>query len=207
MPSFETILLVTVAGLALSASPGPSMLYILSRSVGQSRSAGLVSAAGLATGGFVHVLLAAFGLAALFAYSPALYSTVKLLGAAYLIYLGIDTLRSSEPEPEGLQAVNMDALSRIYWQGVLVEVLNPKTMLFFVAFLPQFVDAATGSVTGQMFILGLLVPLTAMPSDLIVAFGGGTVAAKLSSNRSMSTALKWASALILIGLGLNILWS
>ena len=207
MPSFETILLVTVAGLALSASPGPSMLYILSRSVGQSRSAGLVSAAGLATGGFVHVLLAAFGLAALFAYSPTLYTAVKLMGAAYLIYLGIDTLRASEPKPEGLQAVNMDALSRIYWQGVLVEVLNPKTMLFFVAFLPQFVDAATGSVTGQMFILGLLVPLTAMPSDLIVAFGGGTVAAKLSSNRSMSTALKWASALILIGLGLNILWS
>ncbi len=207
MPSFETILLVTVAGLALSASPGPSMLYILSRSVGQSRSAGLVSAAGLATGGFVHVLLAAFGLATLFAYSPTLYTAVKLMGAAYLIYLGIDTLRASEQEPEELQAVSMDPLSRIYWQGVLVEVLNPKTMLFFVAFLPQFVDAATGSVTGQMFILGLLVPLTAMPSDLIVAFGGGTVAAKLSSNRSMSTALKWASALILIGLGLNILWS
>ena len=153
------------------------------------------------------MLLAAFGLAALFAYSPTLYTVVKLLGAAYLIYLGIDTLRSSESEPEGLHAVNMDPLSRIYWQGVLVEVLNPKTMLFFVAFLPQFVDAATGSVTGQMFVLGLLVPLTAMPSDLIVALGGGTVAAKLSSNRSMSTVLKWASSLILIGLGLNILWS
>jgi threonine/homoserine/homoserine lactone efflux protein len=204
MPTLETILLVTVAGLALSASPGPSMLYILSRSVGQSRAAGLVSAAGLATGGFVHVVLAALGLSALFSYSPGVYTAVKILGAVYLIYLGVDTLRDGGSEAEDQSRTNDDSLAAIFYQGVLVEVLNPKTMLFFVAFLPQFVDGTLGSVTAQMFLLGLLVPLTAMPSDLIVAFGGGTVAARLSASPTMSTGLKWVSGLILIGLGLHI---
>ncbi len=205
MPTFETIIIVTFAGLALSASPGPSMLYVLSRSVGQSHTAGLVSAAGLAVGGFVHVIAAALGLAALFNYLPGVFTAIKFAGAFYLIYLGIDMIRDHQDDaPTGPSKVRHLSLRRIFYQGILVETLNPKTLLFFVAFLPQFVDQQLGSVGVQMVVLGALVPLTAIPSDLIVALTGGGIAQHLARNRAMSRWLSWLAGAILIGLGLNI---
>lgn len=205
MPTTETILLVTLAGLALSASPGPSMLYVLSRSIGQSRNAGLMSAAGLAVGGFVHVVAAALGLAAVFNYVPIAYTVIRVLGALYLIYLGVQMLLEKDNESDNeLEEVKKTSLLQIFNQGVLVEVLNPKTILFFVAFLPQFVYPDNGSITLQMLILGTLVPLTAIPSDLIVAMTGGTIAQKLSENRRISKLLTWLGGIFLIGLGLRI---
>lgn len=205
MPSPETLLLVTLAGLALSASPGPSMLYVLSRSLGQSRNAGLASSAGLAVGGLLHVVAAALGLAAVFRYSPTLYQFTKLLGAAYLIYLGIGMLLEKPPSGhQTLTPVRRQRLGRIFYQGILVEVFNPKTLLFFVAFLPQFVDPGRGSVTLQMLVLGTLVPLTAVPSDLLMALAGGGVAARLSRSRRLARSLTWLGGLILVGLGLRI---
>lgn len=205
MPTFETIILVTFAGLALSASPGPSMLYVLSRSVGQSHTAGLVSAAGLAVGGFVHVIAAALGLAALFNYLPGVFTAIKFAGAFYLIYLGIGMIRDHQDDaPTGPSKVRQLSLRRIFYQGILVETLNPKTLLFFVAFLPQFVNQQLGSVGVQMVVLGALVPLTAIPSDLIVALTGGGIAQRLARNRAMSRRLSWLAGAILIGLGLNI---
>lgn len=205
MPTFETIVIVTFAGLALSASPGPSMLYVLSRSVGQSHTAGLVSAAGLAVGGFVHVIAAALGLAALFNYLPGVFTAIRVAGAFYLIYLGIDMIRAHQDDaPTGPSKVRHMSLRRIFYQGILVETLNPKTLLFFVAFLPQFVDQQLGSVGVQMVVLGALVPLTAIPSDLIVALTGGGIAQRLARNRAMSRRLAWLAGAILIGLGLNI---
>ncbi len=205
MPTFETIAIVTFAGLALSASPGPSMLYVLSRSIGQSHTAGLVSAAGLAVGGFLHVIAAALGLAALFNYFPNVFLALKYAGAVYLIYLGIGMFRDSGgSDPSGVERVKRVSLRRVFYQGILVEALNPKTLLFFVAFLPQFVDQQLGSVGTQMLILGALVPLTAVPSDLIVAFTGGGIAQRIARNRDMSRLLSWLAGAILIGLGLNI---
>lgn len=206
MPTFQTIVVVALAGLALSASPGPSMLYVLSRSVGQSRGAGLVSAAGLAVGGFVHVVAAALGLVALFMYLPSMFVVLKFVGAVYLIYLGIGMVRDGgdEDADKGLEQVRQLSLRRIFYQGILVEVLNPKTLLFFVAFLPQFVDYRRGSIVSQMLVLGALVPLTAIPSDLIVAFTGGNIAQRLARNRTASRALSWLAGAILVGLGLNL---
>ena len=206
MPSVETIIIVTLAGLALSASPGPSMLYVLSYSIGHSQNAGLASAAGLATGGLVLVVAAAFGLAALFAVAPFVYMVVKILGALYLIYLGILMLleKDSTDDDAKLEAVRRTPLPRIFFQGVVVEVLNPKTVVFFVAFLPQFVNSELGSVGLQMLILGVLVPLTAVPSDLIVAFTGGTIAKKLARNQAASKFLNWLGGLFLIGLGIRL---
>ena len=205
MPELETLLLVTLAGLTLSASPGPSMLYVFSRSL-QSRQVGLMSAVGLAVGGCVHVVAAALGMAMIFTYLPPLFTVIKLLGAGYLLYLGIDILmdrgNDGQFRPERLRSLS---LKRTFWQGVAVEVLNPKTLLFFVAFLPQFVDSSRGTVTGQMLILGLLVPLTAIPSDLIVAFTGGSVARRLSERRKLRRFLDWLAGLFLIGLGFRIL--
>lgn len=216
MPNAETLLIVTLAGLALSVSPGPSMLYVLSRSLGQSRSAGLMSAAGLAAGGFAHVVAAALGLAAVFAVSPRLYWLTQLLGAGYLIYLGVMMLRedsSDNTKPTAQPTVtpkatstHHDSLQRVFYQGIVVEILNPKTLLFFIAFLPQFVDPERGSVTLQMLILGALVPLTAVPSDLLMALAAGGVAKKLSQNRNAARWLNRLGGLILIGLGLRLLW-
>ena len=207
MPSIESILLVTLAGLALSASPGPSMLYVLSRSIGQSRAAGLASAAGLAVGGLVLVIAAALGLAAVFTYLPSAYIVVKVLGGLYLIYLAFNMVLDTKEDSaraNQLETVRRTDLQRIFLQGIVVEVLNPKTLLFFVAFLPQFIDATHGFVWLQMLILGTLVPLTAVPADLIAAFTGGTVAKKLAENRLMGQLLNWLGAGFLVFLGLRI---
>ena len=207
MPSHETILLVMLAGFALSASPGPSMLYVLSRSLGPDRNAGLVSAAGLATGGVVHAIAAAVGLSALLAYSPTVYRAVTVLGAGYLVYLGVQMYLSRNQEVGEAEEVPHQSLWRIFGQGVLVEVLNPKTALFFVAFLPQFINQNSDAIMLQVFVLGMLIPLTAVPSDLIVAFTGGTLARRIAGNPRARVTLNCLAAAFLVGLGLQIVFS
>lgn len=204
MPTPETIILVMIAGFTLSVSPGPSMLYVLSRSIGQDRHAGLVSAAGLATGGALHAVAAAVGLSAALAYSPALFRGITMAGAIYLIYLGIQTYRSRHETMGDAQAVRRQPSWRIFSQGMLVEVLNPKTALFFLAFLPQFVNQESGNLVLQVLILGMLIPLTAVPADVIVAFTGGTLARKISGSHAARSALGSLGAVVLIGLGLQI---
>lgn len=206
MPSLENLILVTLAGLALSISPGPSMLYILSRSIGQSRAAGLASAVGLALGGVFLAVLTAVGLASIFKYSDTVYNLVRYIGAAYLIYLGLQMFSTSDNKnTEVKQIKKPEPLRRIVFQGVIVECLNPKTILFFMAFLPQFVDVASGSVTTQLLVLGMLVPLTAVPSDVLVAWTGGSLAKKLSESKRMHNFLQWLGGIFLIGLGLRLL--
>lgn len=209
MPSAEAIIAVTLAGLALSASPGPSMLYVLSRSIGQSPTAGLVSAAGLAVGGIALAVVAALGLAATVGLSPKIYALVRTAGGLYLLYLGLDTLWDLRREQQDVlgetpQGRRSQPLGRVFFQGILVELLNPKTILFFIAFVPQFVESQNGSMVAQMLLLGALVPLTAVPSDIIVALSGGTLANKLAASPRTAIALQCLSAAVLIGLGLRI---
>lgn len=191
------------------------MLYVLSRSVGQSRAAGLASAVGLGLGGVILALVAAMGLAAVFEQSRTAYVALTIFGACYLIYLGISMIREQPDEEfehelevvaEGKAPVaQRRSFMQIVYQGVLVEVLNPKTILFFVAFIPPFVEVERGDVTMQMLILGILVPLTAVPSDVIVAIVGGTLASTVNRNRKWKTALTWVGGLFLVGIGLNLL--
>ena len=204
MPDINAVCVVAFAGLVLSASPGPSMLYVLSRSIGQDRLAGMASAAGLAVGGFAHVLAAAAGLAAVFVYVPALYTVTQFVGAAYLLWLGVGQLRDGGFEGQ-TERVHPSPLLKVFAQGVLVEIANPKTLLFFVAFLPQFIEPERGAVTAQMLVLGALVPLTAMPSDLLIALAGGSMAQRLRRRRVFNRLLNVFGGLILIGLGLRIL--
>jgi len=203
----------------MSLSPGPSMLYVLSRSVGQSRAAGLASALGLAIGGVILAMVAASGLALIFERSTLLFQLVTTLGGLYIIYLGAQGLRELRAEPLNLELAQEredetageqrgdEALLKIVSQGVLVELLNPKTVLFFVAFIPPFVDPSRGAVTGQLLILGLLVPLTALPSDLLIAFVGGSIAERLKAHQGQRQALKLLGSLILIGIGLSVFLS
>ncbi len=212
MPSLESIIAVVLAGLALSATPGPSMLYVLSRSVGQSRAAGLASAIGLGLGGVLLAAATALGLAAVLERSEWAIDVLRIAGSVYLVYLGAHMIweaHASQPQKLMVQTVRRRNLSTIIWQGVLVEFLNPKTVLFFVLFLPQFVEASGGSisdgnVTLQLLILGILVPLTAVPSDLIVAFVGGSVARTVNDNPVISKALSWLGGLTLIFIAANL---
>ncbi len=205
MPSLETLIMVIIAGLALSASPGPSMLYVLSRSLGQSRNAGLVSSAGLALGGMVHAVAAALGLSVIFNYLPVTYVLLQVLGAIYLLYLGYQMVTEAQVLGEA-EEVTDTPLRKIFLQGIMVEVLNPKTILFFVAFIPQFVNEERGSVPLQMLILGMLVPLTAVPSDIIVSFTGGSLARKILATPKLELALRFTGGAFLVGLGLYLGW-
>lgn len=206
MPSIETIIVVALAGFALSASPGPSMLYVLSRSVGQSRAAGLASALGLALGGAILAIIAALGLAAVFQQSEYAYTGLTICGSLYLIWLGVRMIieKDDEPGDTELKAVKIRSFGQIIWQGVVVELLNPKTILFFMAFIPPFVETSRGDVVTQMLILGVLVPLTAIPSDVIVALIGGSLAATVKGNVMVRRGLAWLGGLFLIGIGVSL---
>lgn len=212
MPSLHAILSVALAGLALSATPGPSMLYVLSRSVGQSRAAGFASALGLCLGGVLLAIATALGLATVFATFDWLVIALRYLGSAYLVWLGIGMIRgarSTAATDFTVAQVKSKSLMAILWQGVLVELLNPKTVLFFALFLPPFVNLGQGpaqssSVTLQFLILGALVPLTAVPSDLIVAMLGGTMTKTLNTNKRAREVMAWAGGLVLIGIALSL---
>ncbi|MEM7193371.1 MAG: LysE family translocator [Pseudomonadota bacterium] len=204
MPSFETILIVTLAGLALSATPGPSMIYVLSRSVGQNVWAGFASSIGLALGGVILAIFSALGLAIAIKQSTLAYQMISLFGGCYLIYLGAKMILDAGREDLRTYSVGKESFFRILYQGVWVEVLNPKTILFFVAFLPQFIDPANDNATSHMLILGMLVPLTAIPSDIVVSLAGGTLAAYLARNKTTGRYLGYLSGLVLIGLGIRI---
>ena len=212
MPEWEAIIAVTLAGLALSITPGPSMLYVLSRSVGQSRAAGLASAIGLGLGGVLLAVATALGLAALFARFDWVVTFLRLAGSAYLIWLGVDMIRQAAADAKQVLEVNKvieKPFLGIVWQGTLVELLNPKTVLFFALFLPPFVSTGVGqgldaNVQLQLLILGALVPLTALPSDLVVAFLGGTIAHTINRKQTLRKWLSWAGGVTLILIAFNL---
>lgn len=212
MPDLDAILAVTLAGLALSATPGPSMLYVASRSIGQSPAAGLASALGLGLGGILLAVATAFGLAALFARAEWIVEALRLVGSVYLVWLGVGMIRDARASAQvalAAQPVSRGSFSRIVWQGMLVELLNPKTVLFFALFLPPFIDMGNGSVSDhdvriQFLVLGALVPLTAVPSDVLVALMGSTITRKLTGKHQLREAMAWAGGLILIAIAVNL---
>ena len=153
MPDLTTLALFVPAALALLLIPGPAVLYIVARSMDQGRRAGVVSAAGVAVGTLVHVGAAALGLSAILAASPAALETIRLLGAGYLLYLGGRRLLS-RLQTEEHSAPRRVALRGVFAQGVLVNLLNPKTTLFIFALLPQFVDLQRGSAGPQIMVKG-----------------------------------------------------
>jgi threonine/homoserine/homoserine lactone efflux protein len=149
VPTHSSLVLFFSAAAILLAIPGPAIVYIVGRSVGQGRLAGVISALGIGVGTLAHVAAAVLGLSALLMSSAIAFGVVKYLGAAYLIYLGVQRLLSKDSSSLA-KAAEQTKLSRVFTQGIVVNVLNPKTALFFFAFLPQFVDPSTGSVAGQI---------------------------------------------------------
>ena len=201
MPSTETLLIFTAAALLMNISPGPSNFYVMARSIAHGPGAGAVAAAGLAAGSLVHVLAAAFGLSALISYSAEAYTLFKLAGAAYLIWLGIQYLRATPATATPAQAPDSYSAFRVLRESALVEALNPKTALFFLALLPQFVDPAAGAVMPQFLVLGLIVTVSALPCDLLVAVASGSVAKLVSRKPIYQRIQNWFAGSVLIGLG------
>ena len=206
IPSLSTILLFMLTALALNFTPGPSILYILSRVLGQGRQAGIVSALGLATAAVVQALTGAAGLSSLLLYSPLAFAVVQYCGAAYLIYLGVRGLHSGGIAGTAAVVANRQrqSLQAIYWQGVLTDLLNPKLLIFFFSFLPQFVDPAAGAPGAQILFFGLLFQVTALPTNLLVAIIGGALAGLLARRPFWARVQMWLSSAVLIGLGLKL---
>lgn len=200
-------LLLFVAGAALLlVIPGPAVTYVVSRSVAHGRAAGLVSVLGIVAGAICHVLGATLGLSALLVSSAHAFQFVKYVGAAYLVYLGICTL--SEQESDWIQRDgNETRLIRIFGEGVLANVLNPKTALFFLAFLPQFVDPKRGHATLQILELGILFVIMGWFSDSVYALIAGTLAERLRKNRRIRRVQRRVSGGTLIALGLTCAFS
>jgi threonine/homoserine/homoserine lactone efflux protein len=190
------------ASLALAVVPGPAVLYIVAQSVDQGRLAGLVSALGIGTGGLVHVVAATVGLSSLLASSATAFTIVKYAGAGYLILLGIRRLLTrEEADEEALQAPR--ANRQIFRDGVVVNVLNPKTALFFLAFLPQFVDPGASTATLQILLLGLIFVVIAFCSDSMWALAAGTLGSWLGRSRWYLGVKRWVTGTVFVALGLS----
>jgi threonine/homoserine/homoserine lactone efflux protein len=201
-PNHTSLLIFVSAAALLLAIPGPAVFYIVGRSIGQGRNAGLVSALGIGVGTLIHTLAAAVGLSALLVSSSTAFSVVKYLGAAYLVYLGIQRLRSKQPLAAASDTTAPQAtLARVFSQGIVVNVLNPKTALFFFAFLPQFIDPARGHVATQILSLGVLFACMGTTSDSLWALFSGSVAGWLRNNQRWMRNERYVSGGILISLG------
>jgi threonine/homoserine/homoserine lactone efflux protein len=202
----SSLLLFIAGALILLLTPGPAILYIVSRGLAHGRSAALVSVLGVVAGAMIHVLIAMVGLSAILASSVLAFQCVKYVGAAYLIYLGIRTLRSSDTPL--LEAANGDKnLWRIFSQGLLVNLLNPKTALFFLAFLPQFVNPGRGHATFQICQLGILFALMSLITDSGWAVLASTIGARFRESLRFQRAQRSISGGVLIAMGLVALLS
>ena len=194
--------LFVVASVVLLLTPGPAVLYIVARSVEQGRAAGLVSVLGIHLGTIVHIVAAAVGLSALIVSSALAFAIVKYLGAAYLIWIGIRTLMAGDVDPQA-PAVPAEPLRRVFRDGFVVNLFNPKTAIFFLAFLPQFVDPARGALHWQILVLGLTFMGLGMMSDAMFALAAGTAGDFLRRNRSFLRLQRWFAGISFIGLGVT----
>lgn len=189
------------AAIALLLVPGPAVLYITARSASQGRTAGLVSVLAIETANFIQAVAAGLGLSAILLSSALAFDVVKYLGAAYLIYLGLRKLFSSDIGAE--EEIKQESLRQIYWQGVAVNILNPKTALFFFAFLPQFVDPARGNVIAQNLLLGMIFVGLAIITDSLYALVVSSFADKLRGNQRFQTGGRYFAGLVYVGLGIT----
>jgi threonine/homoserine/homoserine lactone efflux protein len=201
MPAASTFALFSLAAVALAVVPGPAVAYIVTQSIDKGRRAGLFSALGVATGGSVHVAAATIGLSALIASSATAFTIVKLVGACYLIVVGIRRILSRDEEAR-VEAPPA-SLRQLYVQGVVVNVLNPKTALFFLAFLPQFIEPHSGSVSLQVALLGIVFVVIALASDVTYALLADALAGRIRRTGRGARVRRWTTGGIFVALGIS----
>ena len=201
-PEASMLGLFVAAAVVLLITPGPAVLYIVTRSVEQGRLAGLVSALGVHVGTLVHVAAAALGVSALLVSSALAFDIVKYLGAMYLVYIGVRKLMGWD-QASGRRVVAPKSLRRLFGQGVVVNILNPKTALFFLAFLPQFVDVSKGAVGFQILVLGLIFVVLGVLSDGLYAIAAGTAGGWLKRDGRVLRVERYVGGTVFVGLGVT----
>ena len=200
MPSAETLALFMAAALALNLTPGPDMMYVAARSIGDGRRAGIVAAFGIGAGTLVHIAALALGLAALLAAVPLAYDALRIAGAVYLVVIGMHLLLRRS-RPTATTALAPSPLGVVFMQAVLTNVLNPKVALFFLAFLPQFVDPEAGPAAAQIVLLGLLFDVQgAVVNGLVAVLASGTTR-RLRANAPAVSLLQRLTGALLVALG------
>ena len=200
LPDAPTLALFFAASMILLVTPGPAVFYIVARSIDQGRLAGVVSTLGVAAGSCVHSLAAALGISAILASSATAFTVVKLIGAGYLIYLGVRKFLVADPIETNLETERRE-LREIFVQGVIVNVFNPKTALFFLAFLPQFVDVSKGYVALQMILLGVMFSILGILSDGAYAVAAGTFGRWIKRHAGVLRAQRYFAGSVYLGLG------
>jgi threonine/homoserine/homoserine lactone efflux protein len=200
MPAPTTLLVFALAAGVLVAIPGPNHIYIVTRSLAQGRRVGLASAFGVETGTLVHIAAASVGLSALIASSAVAFNLVRYLGAAYLAFLGLRALLSEHGAQSHDDAARAGSVGRAYVDGILVNVLNPKVALFFLAFLPQFVDPGRGATATQILVLGLVLFVIATTSDIVYALAAGALGGWLRARPSFVRRQRYLTGGIYLGL-------
>lgn len=204
MPDLVALVPFFLAALALNLTPGADMTYVIARSASQGRGAGVAASFGIAGGSLVHTALAAFGVSALLAHSEAAFLTVKAAGVAYLLYLAWKALKAGEARLANAAPPPPASLWRIFGEGVLTNVLNPKVALFILAFLPQFVDPKAGPVWLQIIILGTFFNISGTAVNCIVALSTAVAANLLRGSATVGIWLNRLTAIVFVGLALKL---
>jgi threonine/homoserine/homoserine lactone efflux protein len=199
--------LFLLATFALNITPGPDMLYVMARSLGQGTRAGVVSALGIGVGTFVHMAALAIGLSTLLTKVPAAYDAVKYVGAAYLAYLGLRTILSKgDTLDHTLKVKEQASLRRVFGQGIVTNVLNPKVALFFIAFIPQFTNPDLGPIGWQVLLLGMIFNTSGTAVNSSVAFLAGSLGDKLRLNKRVARVQRWFTGTVFLALATRLVW-
>jgi len=206
MPGLDNFLLFAAASVLLVLTPGPNLLYLISRTLCQGRSAGIVSLAGTGTGFVVHILAAALGLSAVLAAVPVAYDAVRFAGAAYLLWLAWDAVRPAAGAGGLFAPARLPdaAPGRLYRMGLLTSILNPKVALFYLALFPQFVDPSRGSVLGQSLVLGATQIVITVAGDLAFILSAATAARWLAARPAWNVAQRWVLGSVFAGIALKL---
>ena len=204
MPSLDNLLLFTAASVLLVLTPGPNLLYLLSRTLAQGRTAGLVSMAGTTTGFMFHIVAASLGLSAVFVAVPVAYDALRWAGAAYLLWLAWDAVRPGTSASTGgifaPRALPQAAPAKLFRMGLVTSILNPKVALFYVALFPQFVEPARGSVLGQSLVLGLVQIVIAVIGDTLFILTAARVARWFAGRPFWAAVQRWLLASVFAGI-------
>jgi threonine/homoserine/homoserine lactone efflux protein len=205
MPSSELFLAFLVTTALFAFIPGPAMLYAAAQTLARGRRSGLMASLGIHLGGYMHVTAAAAGLSVLFHAVPLLYMAVKFVGVAYLIWLGISLFRAKARGDADMPDIELKTGRRAFFESVAIEVLNPKTALFFLAFLPQFVDASAAfPVWFQLLLLGTIVNLVFSFADILCVMLAGVLAERLSRSGPAQRLMQRAGGAVIVGLGVHL---
>lgn len=205
MPSITTLIAFGLVAFGLAATPGPNMIYLISRSLSQGPRAGLISLIGVGIGFIIYMLLAAFGITAIMVAVPYAYDALRFAGAGYLLYLAWQALKPGGRSPFQVRELPQDSPRKLVLMGLMTNLLNPKAAMLYLALLPQFIDPARGSVLLQSIVLGSMQIVISMLINGIIAVTAGSISSFLARSPRWLLVQRWFMGTVLMGLAVNML--